>query len=211
MGQSSSRLPCTMNFGLVVSSVFAKRVAVARDGRCDADEHRHARILRADLHGDPRSERKPRGPERRRGIARVHVIEGRAEIGLLAGALVEHASAGTHAAKIEAHHRAADARETLRALEHRFGVHRPALLRMRVGKDDGRTRRLAVAVDHHLEWPGRTGDGVAHVSLPCRPRTPWPPARGPRRTRSRAPRARAAARSRPDGPCARASCDERRE
>ena len=129
-----------MNFGLVVSSVLRERVAVARDGRRDADEHRHARILGAGLEGDPRAERKPGGPERRRGIARVHVVEGRAEVGLLAVALVEHAGARADAAKVEPQHRAADAREPFRALEDGFRVHRPALLRMRVGEDDGRTR-----------------------------------------------------------------------
>src|SRR5262249_16129366 len=113
-----------------------KRVAASRDRRRDADQDRHARIIGACLERDPRPERKPRGPERNPRIARRHEVERGPEIRLLADAVVERSGAAADAAEIESQHGAADSREALRALEHGLGVHRAALLRMRVRKHD---------------------------------------------------------------------------
>src|SRR4051794_5445705 len=73
-------------------------VALARDRRRDADEHGDARIGRAGLERDPRSERKPRGPERQARILCRHVVERRREVFLLARAAGERAFAPADAA-----------------------------------------------------------------------------------------------------------------
>src|SRR5476649_2164298 len=145
---------------------------VARDRRRDPDERRHARILRADRHRDPRAERHPAGPQRRAGILRLHVVERRAEVVLLAGAVGECAPTGAGAAEVEAQDRAADPAERLRGLIHDLRVHRAAELRVRMGEDDrraqsaGMTRAHAAVVadgarrqrfvEDRLEPPGRS-------------------------------------------------------
>src|SRR5436190_8826155 len=57
----------------------------------DADERRDARILGADAHANPRSERHPAGPHPRGRISAVHEIEAGAKIVHLAGSVAEGA------------------------------------------------------------------------------------------------------------------------
>ena len=74
----------------------------------------------------------------------THGIECRAEILHLAGSVRERSLAGSRAAKVEPQRRAADARERLGRLIHRFGVHRAAVFGMRMRENDGGAQAAVV-------------------------------------------------------------------
>ena len=111
---------------------------VVRQRRRDADERRHARIVGADGQRDVGAERHAAGPLLRVRIPIAHEIERGAKVVHLAKTVAEAAGAGAGAAEVEAQHRAADAAERLRGLIDDLGVHRAAVLRMRMREDDGR-------------------------------------------------------------------------
>ena len=97
----------------------------------------------------------PAAQSGRSGIARVHVVERRREVLLLARAAGEGSVARADAAEVEAQHGAARAHEPLGPLVDRLGVHRPAVRRQRMREDDGRLRRPVGRVDQRLEPAGR--------------------------------------------------------
>src|SRR5687767_4214837 len=102
----------------------------------DADQRRNARVDGANFERDPRAEREPSGPQRNPRILRGDVIQGGAEILLLALAFSERAVALPDTSKVEPEDSAANARKSLRPLKHGLRMHRPTVLRMRMGEDD---------------------------------------------------------------------------
>ena len=85
-----------------------------------------------------------------------HEIQRHAKVLHLTRAFIEASGAAADAAKIESQHRAPCARQSLRALKDRFGVHRAAVRRERMGKDDGGLRRAGRLIEQRLEAAGRS-------------------------------------------------------
>src|SRR3990170_1986644 len=129
-----------------------ERVLVARQRRRhrrrDADQHRHAVVVSANLERDPRAERESGGPELHPWISRRHVVERTPEIifqnrrgplhpdwrpplrrrfvagsipaAFLSVAEIECAGAPADAAEVEPQNGAPDPHQPLRSLKHRF-------------------------------------------------------------------------------------------
>ena len=91
-----------------------------------------------------------------------------AEVVLLAAPVVERAGAAADAAEVEAQHRAADARQRLGGLIHHLGVHRAAVLRMRMREHDGRARLGAAPAASSSASSGPAGPAISRRSVDCR-------------------------------------------
>ena len=98
----------------------------------------------ANAQRNPRPKRKPCSPERQARVSCGHDVEAGTKVVHLARPRVVHAGARPDATEIEAQHRDTDAGKRLGALVHRFGVHRSAVKRMRMGEYRSGAR-LAVA------------------------------------------------------------------
>ena len=108
----------------------------------------------------------PAGPERAaRDSARAMKSSAGAKVVHLAAAVVERPGAAADAAEVEAQHGAADARQRLRRLIHRLGVHRAAVLRVRMREHDGRARRRRRARRAGLERRRRAAGGSRRAGL----------------------------------------------
>src|SRR6185503_9139946 len=107
----------------------------------------------------------------------MHEIEAGAKIVRLARAIVEAAGARTDAAEIEAKHGAADAIQGLGGLIDDLGVHRAALLRVRMREDDGGAHRGRGSrlVEQRFEPADRPPDLTQwHGMVQCRRRPSGP-------------------------------------
>ncbi len=142
-----------MNFGSV--HVLQRVEVVAIDRRRDGEQQRHARILGAGRHGDPRSERHPGRPDREIREAIADEVDRRLEVLFLAGARIERSGAAADAPEIEAQRGDADARHRLGRLIQRLRVHGAAMQRMRMAEHRDGTRLALGHVEQRFERAGR--------------------------------------------------------